>query len=233
MAVSTCSQSGWMVLIAYHKHDPWWWMIRNLGKQDQDQDHTKVMTGAGKPITLVIPPMIHPTSSCSWGWRWVVSLSLSWWASQLQSSPLCGPGPGPAYPNSLSFITMGHACGRQLAPSTHSVSRCSQPWRRARSCSAIVGGSPSMSLLARSTAIHSASSGLQGWSQVLCCPSAGLNQDVFPVSWGLAEACWCILCRYPLPQPTGLLVSICIPLTLLLWQVRAGLWDHHWAWVVS
>ena len=135
------------------------------------------------PITPVIPPVIHPTSSCSWGWRWVVSCLLSWWASWLQSSPSCGPGAGPTYPNSLSFIAMGHAHGRQLAPSTHSVSRCSQPWRRARSCSAIVGGSPSMSLLARSTAIHPASSGSQGWRQVLCHPLAGLNQDVFPVSW--------------------------------------------------
>jgi hypothetical protein len=82
----------------------------------------------------------------------------------LHSHPLpsCGPGADPAYLNSLSFVAMGRACGRQLALSIHSVSRCSQPWRRAESCSA-VRGSPSLSSLARSTAIHPASSGSQGW----------------------------------------------------------------------
>jgi hypothetical protein len=36
-------------------------------------------------------------------------------------SPSCGAGGGAAYPNSLLFVTMGPARGRQLAPPIHSA----------------------------------------------------------------------------------------------------------------
>lgn len=56
---------------------------------------------------------------------------------------------------SLSFIAMVLARCEQLAPFVHSVSRCSQPWRK-------WGAAPIVAPLATSTAIHPGSSGLQG-----------------------------------------------------------------------
>ncbi|KAF8234146.1 hypothetical protein L208DRAFT_1394474 [Tricholoma matsutake] len=59
-----------------------------------------------------------------------------------------------------------------LMKNEHHLSRCSQPWRVVF-CH--LRGPPSKSSLARSIVIHSVSSGLQGWRQVLCRPSAGLH----------------------------------------------------------
>ncbi|KAF8222014.1 hypothetical protein L208DRAFT_1414050 [Tricholoma matsutake] len=58
-----------------------------------------------------------------------------------------------------------------LMKNEHHLFRCSQPWRVVF---CYLRGPPSESSLARSIMIHSASSGLQGWRQVLCHPSAGL-----------------------------------------------------------
>ena len=41
-------------------------------------------------IASIVPPVIHPTSSCSWGWRRVVCLALSFWGRSGVLGPFLG-----------------------------------------------------------------------------------------------------------------------------------------------
>jgi hypothetical protein len=40
--------------------------------------HCPSSSGAPPAISLIVPPVTHPLSSCSWGWRWVVCHPLPW-----------------------------------------------------------------------------------------------------------------------------------------------------------
>jgi hypothetical protein len=73
---------------------------------------------------------------------------------------------GCSRPSSLgpgTSIRVAPRCCWEIGTTHHAASRCSQPWR-------VVAFYRLVLLLARSIAIHLASSGSQGWRQVLCRP---------------------------------------------------------------
>jgi hypothetical protein len=132
---------------------------------------------------ILVPPMIHSTSSCSWGWGQVGCRSLCLAYRHPPSPPsLVGPSP----------------CRFLAVPPIHPASRGSQQWWVVwlLRCALLVRHLCIVHILVIIPPVfHPTSSCLWGWGRVVCCPSSlvPLCPRRGPFHVGSHRfSCWCV-----------------------------------------